>query len=184
MRNICCPTKRQRVDRRGPAGLGWLARRGIAIGIWAGWAAAATAQTPVVSENTTPAGLTTVYQYTTTTFTASFTGSAPITNQWEVSVNNGATFTPIPGQTNTSLTLTNLTLATNEYELVAGNSFGSATSTPATLAVIARAPLQVAGDLIVDLTAADLANGAAATWTNRAITRFPWAAFRKPTEAF
>jgi len=122
---------------------------------------------PIVTANTTPAGSTVAYQYSATTFTAAFTGNTPIRYQWEVSTNNGVTFAPLTGQTNTTLTLTNLALATNEYELVASNALGSAASAPAMLTVLPRPPLQLAGDLIVSLASEDLANGVTATWTNR-----------------
>ena len=122
---------------------------------------------PVVTENTTPAGSTTAYQYSSNTFFASFTGNTPIIYQWEISANHGATFTPIPGKTNPALSVINLTLITNEYELVASNYIGSTTSAPVTLTVLSRPPLQIAGDLIADLASVDLANGATTTWANR-----------------
>jgi hypothetical protein len=124
---------------------------------------------PVVVQQTYPSS-TTAAVGTASSFSASFTGSAPITYQWLVSSNLGTTFTPITGQTNTSLTVLNLSIVTNEYELEAINGVGSNFSSPSTLITTpapAPPPVQLAGDLIAELRSADLAIGAT-TWTNRA----------------
>jgi hypothetical protein len=72
------------------------------------------------------------------TFTASFTGSPPITNQWQVSTDGGNTFNNIEGATNAALILDNIQAAdAGEYRLAASNSLGFADSTPATLTVLA-----------------------------------------------
>jgi hypothetical protein len=123
---------------------------------------------PVVVEDTYPASATAAVGLASS-FTASFTGSVPITYQWLVSSNLGVTFTPIAGQTNTSLVVLDLSVFTNEYELQASNGVGVTASTPATLTTTPAPPappLQLAGDLVAELRSADLALGAA-TWTNR-----------------
>ncbi len=124
---------------------------------------------PVVTENTTPSSATATVG-TTTSFTASFAGSSlPITYQWLVSSNLGSTFTTIAGQTNTILTVSNLSVFTNEYELEASNSVGSTYTTPATLTTIPAPPIQIAGDLVAELRSTDLVAGSGQTiWTNRA----------------
>jgi hypothetical protein len=106
---------------------------------------------------------------TATTFYASFTGTVPISYQWLVSSNSGLTFTDIAGKTNTTLTVLNFSVFTNEYELEASNSIGVTYSTPATLTTTPAPPrpaLQIAGDLVAELRSADLAVHAT-TWTNR-----------------
>jgi PKD repeat protein len=71
------------------------------------------------------------------TFSASFGGAQPMTNQWEV--NTGSGFVPLTGATNATLTLTNLQLANSgaSYALFASNSAGASNSTPVTLTVLA-----------------------------------------------
>ncbi len=95
---------------------------------------------PVIAGDTTPASAT-VYINSSITFSAYFVGVQPITNQWQVSTDNGATFQNIAGANGTSLTLTNSTLATNVlYRLVASNPYGSTPSTAASLNVIPAPP--------------------------------------------
>ncbi|HTA31389.1 MAG TPA: hypothetical protein VK731_12935 [Candidatus Cybelea sp.] len=123
---------------------------------------------PVVVEDTYPASATAAVGLASS-FTASFTGPAPITYQWLVSSNLGTTFTAITGQTNTTLTVLDLNLFTNEYELQASNAVGVTDSTPATLTTTPAPPappLQLAGDLVAELRSVDLIIGAS-TWTNR-----------------
>jgi hypothetical protein len=56
------------------------------------------------------------------TLSASFTGTAPISYQWQVSPNaNGSGAVNIAGATNTTLTLTNLALSAKYYSLQASN---------------------------------------------------------------
>ena len=99
---------------------------------------------PTLAEDTTPNSVT-ANQNSTTTFTAIFNGTAPITNQWFCSTNGGIAFNQIPGATNAVLTLTNSQVVTNiEYALVAANAFGSATSTPALLTVLPPSPQTIA----------------------------------------
>jgi lysophospholipase L1-like esterase len=90
---------------------------------------------PVVLQDTTP-GSASRYVNQSIAFTAAFTGNHPITNQWQVSVDGGNTFTNIPGQTNVTLTLMNLQPTdAAEYRLVATNSYGSNHTSPATLTI-------------------------------------------------
>jgi len=96
---------------------------------------------PIISEDTTPAAVT-AYLGSTTTFTAAFIGIQPITNQWQVSVNDGVSFQNIHGATTDTLIVTNSVLVTNvEYRLLASNPDGSSHSTAATLSVV-PAPAQ------------------------------------------
>jgi hypothetical protein len=120
---------------------------------------------PTIVQN--PSSVTTVVG-SIASFTASFTGTPPITNQWEISWNGGVTFTNLPAQTNNTLLVTNFALVTNVYVCLASNSVGHIASAPATLTVVPTPPVQVAGDLIVNLRAADLTSGIA-VWTNQTI---------------
>ncbi len=80
------------------------------------------------------------------TFTAAASGSPAPTVSWEVSTNGGATFTKDTtdaGNTTDTLTVANTTttLSGREYRAVFTNSYGSATSTAATLTVKAALPI-------------------------------------------
>jgi hypothetical protein len=70
-------------------------------------------------------------------FTATASGSPTPTVQWQVSTNGGASFSPIPGATSTTLSLTNVSTGQNGelFEAVFSNSAGTATSTAALLTV-------------------------------------------------
>jgi hypothetical protein len=72
------------------------------------------------------------------TFTAAASGRPAPTVQWQVTTNGGATWAPVSGATSTTLSFT-AQLAQNgsQYEAVFSNANGSATSTPATLTVVA-----------------------------------------------
>jgi hypothetical protein len=123
---------------------------------------------PVVVSDTYPSSAT-APAGSASSFSASFTGPGPITYQWLVSSNLGVTFTALTGQTNTTLTVLDFTVFTNEYELEASNGIGVTYSTPATLITTpasSRPPVQLAGDLVAELRSADLVVGAT-TWTNR-----------------
>ena len=74
-------------------------------------------------------------------FNAAASGTPPPSVQWQVSTDNGRTFTDIPGATSTTLTVP-ATPADNgaEYRAVFSNSVGQATSQAATLAVKNFAP--------------------------------------------
>jgi hypothetical protein len=73
----------------------------------------------------------------TVTFTAAANGSPAPTVQWQVSTDGGATWSNIPGATNTTLTLnsTPIGLNGNEYQAVFSNFVGTATSIAAKLTV-------------------------------------------------
>lgn len=124
---------------------------------------------PVVSADTSPSSAS-LFVGQQVVFTASFAGNQPITNQWQVSTDSGATFQNISGATGASLTITNLqTSNSGEYRLKASNIFGSGFSTPATLTVqpdSARPQVQFSGDLIVSLQSQDLTPGSQ-SWINR-----------------
>jgi hypothetical protein len=70
----------------------------------------------------------------TVTFTAAASGSPAPTVQWQVSTNGGVSFSDIPGETSTSLTVTVTPAANgNQYRAVFTNVCGSATTSAATL---------------------------------------------------
>jgi hypothetical protein len=76
----------------------------------------------------------------TIAFTVTPTGVAPFTYQWQ---HNGII---VPGQTNATLTLTNLQLtAAGSYRAIVGYLGGSVTSSPATLVVFTPEPARVIG---------------------------------------
>jgi hypothetical protein len=101
------------------------------------------ASAPILSGDTTPSSAT-LYIGSTITFSAYFVGPLPITNQWQISTDNGATFQNVNGATGTSLTLTNNALVTNVlYRLVASNPYGSNHSTAASLTVTPPPPQTV-----------------------------------------
>lgn len=90
---------------------------------------------PQLTVDTTPSSLTR-YTGATVTFNALFSGSQPMTNQWQFSPDN-VTFTNLPGQTGTNLTLGSITLSrAGYYRLAASNAFGSGTSSAAQLTVL------------------------------------------------
>jgi hypothetical protein len=73
----------------------------------------------------------------TVTFQAAASGLPAPTVQWELSVNEGSSWTPVSGATSGSLTVTNVQEAESgeEYRAVFKNAAGAATSQPATLTV-------------------------------------------------
>ena len=77
-----------------------------------------------------------VDQGSSATFNVVATGTAPLTYQWLKEIS------PIPGATSTSLFLSAVsTTDAANYKVVVSNTAGSATSTPATLTVLNRAPV-------------------------------------------
>jgi hypothetical protein len=89
---------------------------------------------PVVTINpssrTTSAG-------NTVSFTAAATGTPAPTVQWQVSINNGASFTNIPGATSTTYAMTAATPQSGyQYRAVFANSAGTATTMAATLVIL------------------------------------------------
>lgn len=133
-----------------------------------------------LSADTTATPSTNVYVGSTVTFSASFAGTLPITNQWEV--NTGGGFVPIAGATNSTLTLTNLQLAdAGSYALFASNAAGSSNSTPVILSVSAQ-PSTVALD--VQFTGNWLGSGNAPAQTGSAVIGNGgdvWNTFSNPT---
>jgi len=94
---------------------------------------AATA--PVVTVDTTP-NYVTRYTGGNVSFTASFDGNHPITNQWQKSTDSGTTWVDLLGQTNTTLNLANLQFSDAAlYRLAATNAIGGNASSAATLIV-------------------------------------------------
>jgi len=76
----------------------------------------------------------------TATFAAT-TGSPTPTVQWQVSTNNGASFSILPGATSATLSFTtDLSQNGYQYQAVFTNSAGMATTTAATLTVNAAPP--------------------------------------------
>jgi hypothetical protein len=78
------------------------------------------------------------------------------------------------GQTSTNLTVSSAVPGTNYFRLQASNILGTNNSTPAKLILLPAPPLtsvpvQVAGDLIVDLRSVDLSSNSA-VWINRSIS--------------
>ncbi len=123
----------------------------------------------------------------TATFTAAANANpATTTVQWQISTDNGNTFTDISGATSTTLTLTNVLTSQNgdEYQAVFANSIGSTTSSTATLTVlyppiVTTNPNNLAVTVGQDATFTAAANGSptptvqwqistdsGATWTN------------------
>jgi uncharacterized repeat protein (TIGR01451 family) len=91
---------------------------------------------------TQPADVSTC-ENSTAVFTAAGTGNA-ISYQWQVSTNGGTTFTNIAGETNATLTLTNVavSLNNNKYRLVVTSATcGTANSNAATLLVSSQASI-------------------------------------------
>ena len=109
-------------------------------------------QPPTVSVDTTPNSVTT-YLNSTTTFSAVFSGTPPLTNQWYVSTDGGVTFDGITGATNNTLTLTNTEVVTNfEYYLQSENAYGTNHSSPALLTVQGTPPQTIAWGAATGIT--------------------------------
>ena len=100
---------------------------------------------PAVSRDTTPLN---IYAYAggTVTFDAAFNGTQPITNQWQVDTGSGFTGIGITATVNRTLVLTNVQAGNNgSYQFVATNAIGNASSTPATLTVLAAPTAPTSG---------------------------------------
>ncbi len=78
------------------------------------------------------------------TFTVVATG-APLTYQWQVSTDNGISYTNLAGATGATLTLTAVTVGmnNNKYRVIVTNSAGSVTSSVATLSVAPAATVSI-----------------------------------------
>lgn len=122
---------------------------------------------PVVILDTTPSSLTN-YSTKTGQFYAAFSGSQPISYQWQVSTNGGTNYynvndVNVSGAATTNLIFNNLQLAeAGLYRLQATNANGAASSSPAQLTVVDisqalynwQTPVSING-----LTAAQILNG-------------------------
>ena len=117
--------------------------------------------------DTTASPSTNAYVGSAVTLSASFSGTQPLTNQWEV--NTGSGFVPLTGATNTTLTLTNLQLINSgaSYSLFASNLAGSSNSTPVTLSVLAL-PTNSLG-INVQFTGSWAGGGNCPTYTGAAV---------------
>ena len=104
-------------------------------------AGSATSTAATLTVQTTPAVTTnpasqTIAAGSTVTFTAAASGNPTPTVQWELSTNQGTSFSAISGATSTTYSFTTASTENNyEYEAVFTNAAGSATSTAATLTV-------------------------------------------------
>ena len=93
------------------------------------------ANAPYVATDTNP---TNVYAFVggAVTFNASFSGTQPITNQWQVNKGSGYTGIGLTATTNQNLVLANIQLTdAGTYEYVGTNVVGHANSTPTALTV-------------------------------------------------
>jgi hypothetical protein len=125
--------------------------------------------TLALAQDTTISTPATVYAGQTVTFTASFGGTQPITNQWRV--DNGGGFVAITTATNTTLTLTNVQVSdSGSYALFAANAAGNASSTPLTLTVL---PLPADITFNVQFTGSSFGSGNAPTQTDGALIGNP-----------
>ncbi|SPE53192.1 Immunoglobulin I-set domain protein [Verrucomicrobia bacterium] len=93
------------------------------------------------------------------TFRASFTGTAPLTYQWQHAGTN------LPGATSTALTLSNLQLAqSGAYNLVAANAYGTNSSTPNSFTVN-PVPAPVNGVIVSAANQLSFGLGFSPTWS-------------------
>ena len=125
----------------------------------------ATSPTPNLTTNTLPATATDVVG-SQVTFKAAFSGTNPMTYQWQKIT--GGLLNNIAGATNTVLTLTNLQLSdTTSYRLQASNTFGVSVSSVSPLTV-SSVPAAVT-NVIIDCAAQTGLGSAGAnfytTWT-------------------
>ena len=102
------------------------------------------------------------------TFSASASGTSPISYQWKFDTTN------ISGATNSSLTLLNLkTNAAGTYQVIATSPYGSAASSNATLAVLVTAveagSVSAAGGASVAVPVELIATGSENTWVSASI---------------
>jgi hypothetical protein len=97
------------------------------------------AAAPTIEEQPTPAAVT-AYVGQSVTFTASFTGNQPITNQWQYSA-NGSSYSSIPGASGSTLTLNDVQLTnTGSYRLTASNSQGPGSPSAAATLTVSQVP--------------------------------------------
>jgi hypothetical protein len=94
------------------------------------------ASAPIVKTETAPTSAT-LFAGENATFTASFEGTLPITYQWQIDRGTGAV--DVPGQTNATLSLTNVQVSdSGSYSLLASNIYSPLSSTPALLTVLPK----------------------------------------------
>lgn len=126
---------------------------------------------PVIAENPTPATAS-PFVGQDATFTAAFTGNLPITNQWQVSHDNGTTFTNIPLETNAMITLSNLQVTDSGlYRMIGVNAYGTNDTLPATLTVRpwSAAQIQWSGPFsIIEQTAEQILTGPSGNYVEAA----------------
>ena len=112
----------------------------------------AQASFPILTLDISPLS-TNEYAGQSITYTVAFDGSHPITNQWQFSSNDGASFQNIDGATNSTLTLADLQLTNSgEYRCVASNADGSAASSIAYLAILPGPGESIAWGSVVGIT--------------------------------
>ncbi len=93
------------------------------------------ASSPQLVTDITPASVVS-FAGATVVFSASFTGTSPMTNQWQTDAGQTGTFTNIPGANGTTLTLTNVQAINNgNYRVSVSNSQGTQLSSTASLTV-------------------------------------------------
>jgi hypothetical protein len=97
------------------------------------------ASAPTLEQQPTPASAS-AYVGQSVTFTAGFSGSLPLTNQWQFSA-NGTSYTSIPGASNATLTLTDVQVTnTGSYRLTASNAQGAAAPSAAATLTVTEPP--------------------------------------------
>jgi hypothetical protein len=98
------------------------------------------ASAPIINTDITPTQITT-YVGGSASFNATFTGTLPLTNDWQGATNGSMTYVDLTGQTNATLNLTNVQLTSaGTYQLLEKNSQGNTPSSAATLTVLADPP--------------------------------------------
>ena len=170
MKLSAAPSLRNRIQKFAQSGFAALGARQV-LGVlaliavlWIGGCASSNSNNiagliaPAMS--TQPAGVS-VAVGANATFTAAASGSPAPTVQWQVSTNNGASYSTLAGATSTTLTITAVTAAMNgnSYEAVFTNSVSSVTSVPALL-IVNSAPAITTNPVNVTVLA-----GANATFT-------------------
>ena len=130
----------------------------VALAVSGPLANAGAATAPAVTTNTQPATAADVVG-SQVVFMAFFSGTSPLTYQWQV-IQNGVT-NSVPGATNPVLTLSNLQLSNAaSYQLQASNAAGTAVSAPSSLTV---SPAPTAANNIITAYAAQTGLGSALT---------------------
>jgi hypothetical protein len=81
-------------------------------------------------------------------FTAAATGTAPVTVQWQVSIDGGTNWTPLAGETNTTLTVPTppVPASGNKYRAVFTNACGPNVPSNAATLTVNKKPLTVTAD--------------------------------------